>query len=128
MDMVGLLVFGAGLLWMGVMVHLVRNHVTKGGMGRNSAIGIRTRATTSSDAAWEAGHAAAAPLLTATCRAAYTAGALTWVSVPVLTLSGRATPAVVALPACGTVAVVVLLAVAAGRANAAARAAGDADG
>ncbi|WP_433546063.1 SdpI family protein [Streptomyces sp. CA-294286] len=128
MDVAGLFIFGAGLLWTGATVHLVKNHVAKGGLGRNAAIGIRTRATTSSDTAWEAGHAAAAPLLTATCRTAYAAGALTWVSVLVLVLSDSGTPVVVALPAGGTVAVLVLLSAAARRANAAARAAGDADG
>ncbi|WP_431695963.1 SdpI family protein [Kocuria rhizophila] len=40
-----------------------------GGMGRNSAVGIRTRATKRSDAAWQAGHAAALPVVRILCLA-----------------------------------------------------------
>ncbi len=35
----------------------------KGALSRNGAIGVRTKATTSSDAAWDTGHRAAAPIM-----------------------------------------------------------------
>lgn len=35
----------------------------KGALPRNGAIGIRTKATKSSDAAWDAGHRAAVPMM-----------------------------------------------------------------
>ncbi|CAL8900068.1 hypothetical protein KVA01_09990 [Kocuria varians] len=40
-----------------------------GGMGRNGAVGIRTRATKRSDDAWQAGHAAALPVVRVLCLA-----------------------------------------------------------
>ena len=40
-----------------------------GEMGRNGAVGIRTKATKRSDAAWRAGHAAALPVVRTACLA-----------------------------------------------------------
>lgn len=40
-----------------------------GGMGRNGAVGIRTRATKRSDDAWQAGHTAALPVVRILCLA-----------------------------------------------------------
>jgi hypothetical protein len=53
------LLFGIGLLPV-VCVPLTRM-AASGGVGRNSAAGIRTRHTQASEAAWAAGHAAALP-------------------------------------------------------------------
>lgn len=38
----------------------------KGSLPRNGAVGIRTKATKSSDAAWDAGHRAAVPMMRVT--------------------------------------------------------------
>ena len=40
---------------------LMRQVMTKGDLAPNSALGLRTKATMSSDRAWKAGHAAADP-------------------------------------------------------------------
>jgi len=44
----------------------MRRSVLAGAFGRNSAVGLRTRSTKSSDEAWERGHCAAAPWMLAT--------------------------------------------------------------
>ncbi|MFJ2744403.1 SdpI family protein [Streptomyces sp. NPDC087440] len=121
MDPVAGWVCGVGLLVLGASVHYLRKHVGTGagGVGRNAAIGIRTKATMASDAAWERGHAAAGPLLTATFRTAYVVGAVT-VLVTLVVGSGGS-PAVLAVPLTGFVAALGLLVAASVRANAAAR-------
>nr|WP_272919203.1 SdpI family protein [Streptomyces sp. SID8352] len=104
-----------------MLIHYVRNQVANGNIGRNSAVGIRTRATMSSDSAWEAGHASAGPLLAATFLTAYAAGALTLAVALAATLSGGGNPAVIAVPLTGYGAALVFLVAAAVKANAAAR-------
>ncbi|MGW1145326.1 hypothetical protein ACWD6I_09765 [Streptomyces sp. NPDC002454] len=122
MDPVAGWTFGTGLVMLAGAVHLVRNRVVGGGVGRNSAVGIRTRATTASDPAWAAGHAAAVPMLTATCRTGYAAGGATWAIGPAGAWGGAGGPAVLVVPLVGIVAVLALLAAAAVTADAAARA------
>lgn len=61
----------AVLLVMGVVFHLTYRAVTQESFVRNRAIGIRTRSTLASDAAWREGHRAAAPLLHATALVSY---------------------------------------------------------
>ncbi|MFF9839276.1 SdpI family protein [Streptomyces sp. NPDC013740] len=120
--------FAAGLAPLGAVVHYVRNQVANGGIGRNSAVGIRTRATMASDRAWQAGHAAASPMLTAAFLTAYLA-ALTCLALALaLTPAGSESPAAGIVAAAGLVAVLALLTAAAIKANSAARAAGDSDG
>jgi len=125
MDPVGGFVFGVGLLMLGVTIHFVSNQVASGDLGRNSAIGIRTKATMASDDAWEAGHAAAAPMLTVTHLTAYTAGAITLVIGVASTMTDVGRPVAIAVPLCGVGAVLTLLVMAASKANSAARAAGN---
>lgn len=61
----------AGLLVLGICVvagiaHYIRIATQRRILDRNAALGIRTRATSRSDAAWHTGHVAASPwLLTA---------------------------------------------------------------
>ncbi|MFI1302347.1 SdpI family protein [Streptomyces sioyaensis] len=127
MDPVAGLVFGVGLTMLGVMVHYVKNQVASGSIRRNSAIGIRTKATMSSDGAWEAGHASASPMLTVTYLTAYAVGAITLAISLALTLSDTENPAVIIVPLAGICAVLALLTAAAIKANSAARAAGRAN-
>ena len=59
-EAVGGVVIGTlGLLVAAAVVHLVTVQASRGGLDVNPAVGIRTRLTTSSPAAWVAGHRAA---------------------------------------------------------------------
>ncbi|MEU8892904.1 SdpI family protein [Streptomyces sp. NPDC048442] len=127
MDPVAGLVFGVGLLTLGLLIQYVKNQVVSGSIQRNSAIGIRTKATMASDAAWAKGHAAAAPTLTATFLTAYAVGAISLVTGVVMMVSDGRNPAVLVLPLCGLVVVLGLLVAASVRANAAARAVRDSE-
>ncbi|MEV8157238.1 SdpI family protein [Kocuria salsicia] len=49
------------------ILFMVTRMGASGEMGRNGAVGIRTRATKRSDAAWRAGHAAALPVVRIAC-------------------------------------------------------------
>nr|WP_272923896.1 SdpI family protein [Streptomyces sp. SID3343] len=124
MDPAGGLAFAVGLITLGAVIHYVKKQVASGSIQRNSAIGIRTKATMSSDNAWEAGHAAAAPLLTATYLTAYAAGAITAAITVAAKLSDIEKPAAIAIPVAGIAAVLALLSVSAVKANSAARTAG----
>ncbi|MFD0356811.1 SdpI family protein [Streptomyces sp. NPDC127110] len=115
--------FAAGLVAMGAVVHYMRNQVASGAIGRNSAVGIRTRATMASDGAWRAGHAAAAPMLTVAFLTAYAAAATSLALAAASASTGSGSPAAVIVPAAGTVAFLALLVTAAIKANSAARAA-----
>ncbi|MCX5205343.1 SdpI family protein [Streptomyces sp. NBC_00237] len=121
MEPVAVWVCGAGLLTLGLLIHFLCRQAGNGDLGRNAAIGIRTRATMSSDAAWNAGHAAAIPLLRATYLTAYATGAITGVLALAVPLGGIRAPAIIAVPLCALATVVMLLSVASSRANAAAR-------
>ncbi|MBH1938823.1 SdpI family protein [Streptomyces sp. AV19] len=123
MDPVAGLVFGVGLFTLGAMIHYMKNQVASGNIQRNSVIGIRTKATMSSDSAWEAGHASASPMLTVTYLTAYAVGAITLAIGLSLMLSDARNPAVLIVPLTGIGAVLALLTAAAVKANSAARAA-----
>lgn len=128
MDPTAGLGFAAGLVTLGGVVHHLRNQVASGAIRRNSAVGIRTKATMASDDAWRAGHAAAAPMLTAAFLTAYAAALTSLALALALALTDSGSPAAVIVPAAGTVAFLALLVAAAVKANSAARAAGDPDG
>ena len=49
------------------ILFMVTRMGASGDMGRNGAVGIRTKATQRSDAAWHAGHAAALPVARTAC-------------------------------------------------------------
>ncbi|SDC55633.1 SdpI family protein [Streptomyces prasinopilosus] len=127
MDPVAGFTFGAGLLTLGAVVHYMKSQVASGSIHRNSAIGIRTKATMSSDHAWQAGHASAAPMLTVTFLTAYATGALSLALGLALTLSDTENAAVVIVPSAGLVGVLGLLTAAAIKANSTARAVGHSD-
>ncbi|OON81724.1 SdpI family protein [Streptomyces tsukubensis] len=121
MDPVAGPVCGVGLITLGVLMHYVKDRVASGSIHRNSVIGIRTKATMSSDNAWSAGHAAAAPMLTVTYLTAYALGSITLAISLVFAVSDVENPAVIVIPLSGIGAVLVLLSVAAAKADAAAR-------
>ncbi|MCX5204975.1 SdpI family protein [Streptomyces sp. NBC_00237] len=127
MDPAAGLVFGVGLLTLGLLIQYMKKQVASGNIQRNSAIGIRTKATMASDAAWERGHAASAPMLTATFLTAYAAGAISVVLGVVMMVSDSANAAVIVVPLCGLVVVLGLLVAASVAANTAARAVGNSD-
>ncbi|MFI2241196.1 SdpI family protein [Streptomyces chrestomyceticus] len=124
MDPVAGLAFGVGLIMLGMVIHYIKNQVASGSIRRNSAIGIRTKATMSSDSAWEAGHASASPMLTVTYLTAYAVGAVTLALSLALSLNDSRNPAVIIIPLIGTGLVLALLTAATVKANSAARTAG----
>lgn len=78
-------IFGAmGLVVVGGAMLLIAGMGAKGSLARNGAVGIRTRATQVSDAAWQAGHESAAPVLRVTgllgllCAVALAVSAAVW--------------------------------------------------
>lgn len=121
MDPVGGLAAGAGLLFLATVLHLVRSQIDSGSFDRNSAVGIRTRATRSSDAAWTAGHQAASPLLMATALTGYAVGLISLlVAIGCMATDTQgAAPLIIALS--GDAVVIALLAFATSKANRAAR-------
>ena len=117
MDPVGAIVAAVGLLCVSGMVHLVRNQTVNGQLGRNSAIGIRTKATQLSESAWSAGHRAAGPWLLATALTGYAGGLTALVLSLALLATDAQSPVALIIALAGYVAVVVLLVVSAGKAN-----------
>ncbi|KUM31068.1 hypothetical protein AQ436_16230 [Arthrobacter sp. EpRS66] len=61
MDLTSTLPFIAGLVIITFMTTVMAPQMKSGKLQRNSAIGIKTRHTQSSDQAWEQGHLSAAP-------------------------------------------------------------------
>ena len=66
-DMVGALFSALTTPVVLLVLFAVTRMGAEGDMGRNSAVGIRLRATQRSDAAWRAGHAAALPVVKVSC-------------------------------------------------------------
>lgn len=62
MNLMGIL-GGLGLVMVGGSYLVVAKQGAVGLIGRNGSVGIRTRKTQASDAAWDAAHRAAAPLV-----------------------------------------------------------------
>lgn len=106
---------------MGIVVQLVGRGAASGSIDRNSAVGIRTKATQSSDEAWRAGHVAAAPWLSATAITAGGAGVVTLGLSIALLATGRENPAVLVVPLISVLIVLGLLVMSAVTANKAAR-------
>ncbi|MFC3232086.1 SdpI family protein [Streptomyces nitrosporeus] len=128
MDPAAGLVFAVGLLALGAVIHYVKNQVAGGKIQRNSVVGIRTRATMSSDGAWQAGHASAVPVLKATFLTAYATGATSLVLGLALSSGDAGNPVAFIVPAAGYAVVLALLIAASLKADAAARAVDRPDG
>lgn len=107
-----LLSAAAGLAAAAGVAHHIRQATMSGNLGRNSAVGLRTRITKSSDAAWESGHRAAAPWLLACAYAGYSSSALTIVFAALVAAGGFSGVGPMIVPALGFGAVVTILAVA----------------
>ena len=115
----------AGLLLMsGIMFHIVYSAVRSQDLSRNRALGIRTRATLASDAAWREGHRVAGPYVLAAALSAYTSAAL---CVAVATTTGGAGLLVGVSTGIGYLSVLVLLVIAGRVADGAARSVLDRD-
>jgi SdpI/YhfL family protein len=125
MDPAAGIVLGIGLLVISGVTQVIRAQAANGDLERNAAMGIRTRATMSSDAAWRAGHRAAVPWLHAATISGCAAAAVSIVSSALLlaTADESAGPMVVAL--LGWVAVLTILLVAVREADSAARSVDD---
>lgn len=61
MDSAGFVVLAATLCLAGLLVIVIVRQAANGDLPRNGLIGLRTKATRRSDAAWTAGHQAAIP-------------------------------------------------------------------
>lgn len=122
MDPLGGLVAGIGLLLLSGVIHAVRRAVAGGAVPPNSAIGIRTRATQTSESAWRAGHQAADPWLLAMAMCGYGAALLSLALALVLRLMSRDSPLPLIVAVLGFVVVITALVIAAAKADAAARA------
>jgi hypothetical protein len=106
----GALFFAAlGLLALSGLSHFIRSSIASGTLDRNSAIGLRTKATQSSDVAWVAGHKAAGPWLSACAGLGYLMGAATAVGALVTIATDSIHSSIWFLPAVGFAGVVVLL-------------------
>lgn len=104
-----LFVAAFGLLALAGLSHFIKNSVANGTLDRNSEIGLRTKATTSSDAAWTAGHKAAGPWLSACAYTGYLMGTATAAGALAAIATNSVHPLVWLLPATGFVGTVVLL-------------------
>ena len=61
MDPSGIVIGAVGLVMAGPVIYLVTRQASRGAIDVNSAIGIRTRTTKSSQETWEVAHRAALP-------------------------------------------------------------------
>ena len=113
----------AGLLLLAVVAGVIVSQVRQGTLVNNGVIGIRTPQTRASEAAWQAGHRAAVPLLLWTVRTAVAAAVLLLAATIVLPhLAPTTASGVVTVGAQVLFGLVVLLLLAAAwRANDAAR-------
>ncbi|MFN8074563.1 MAG: hypothetical protein U0Q15_03960 [Kineosporiaceae bacterium] len=110
MDAFALMMLSTGLLAMSGALLGVRALARRGQLDRLGPLGIRTKATQASEAAWVAGHRAADRWLLAAgaCGVAFTVAGIA--AAVALAVADRAGPAVMAVPAAGYVVVLALLA------------------
>lgn len=113
-----------GLVLLALVVVAMDRAIRGGSLARNGLVGFRTRATTSSDPAWEAGNAAALPVLRPAVVAALVAVAAAVVVALVAPPSAREGVGLAAVGA-GYAAVLGLVVIGGVRADRAARAVRD---
>ncbi|QBI52691.1 SdpI family protein [Streptomonospora litoralis] len=114
MDAAAVLVSAAvGVVLVAGAAHWIKYATANGRLNRNLWIGIRTGATLSSDAAWESGHSAAAPWLTACSYTGYAASAGAIALAVYAGTRGISTVAASLVALCAFVGVVVLVVIAA---------------
>lgn len=117
----GALFLCASLLSVSFLVLLLQRQIAAGTLERNSGMGLRTKATKTSDAAWTTGHLAAAPALLTSAVTGGVAGLVggTWAAT--LLASSSSSPAALIVAGCGYVAFLGLLSFATAKADRAAR-------
>ncbi|MCX5069002.1 SdpI family protein [Micromonospora lupini] len=121
MDRTADIAISAGLLILSGVLHFVMAQTRNGRLDRNAAVGIRTKATMSTEVAWHAGHRAAAPWLLGAAIAGYGSGILAVViSLGIGTAENR-TPAPIIIALSGYVVVLVVMLIAVSEANRSAR-------
>lgn len=89
------------LLVIAVVFQMMNRQVQAGDLSNNGAFGIRTKATRSSDAAWQAGHLAAVPAIRIAYRLAYAWFAVVLVLAIVLQATVKTSPLPFVLAAVG---------------------------
>ncbi len=115
------LLLGVTLLLLAVVFQTMNRQVQAGDLSNNGVFGIRTKATRSSDAAWEAGHLAAVPVIRVGYWLAYSWFAMVVVLAIVLQATVKQSPLPFLLAAVGLVLVLGVLVRAAVTANRAAK-------
>lgn len=120
MELTGVIPFMAGLLTITVVATVLAPSMRDGRLARNTAIGIKTRHTLASDAAWLLGHAAGAPALKTAALSGWVA-LLAGAVLCLLQLPGWA----FAATGLGYVAAICLVLLSARRANVSAKSAAD---
>ena len=108
MDTVGPVAVAVSVVLVGIVVRLITAQAADGHLDRNGVVGIRTRATTRSDAAWRAGHAAALPTIRVGALVGYALAAVTVGAAFVL--SGRPYALILGLVALGVLVVFIVVA------------------
>lgn len=117
MDPSGIVIGAAGLVMAGPVIYIVTRQASQGAIDANSAIGIRTRTTKSSQEAWEIAHRAALPWVLV---AALVSVATAVISVTTLVLAntvGSSEVAPVVVMVAGYVGLLVLMSIATSAAN-----------
>lgn len=107
-----LFIASTGIASVSGLAHYIEHASANGSLDRNSAVGLRTRVTKSSDSAWEAGHKAAGPWLLACAYTGYISIALAIVSAVFMAAGESLGPGVMILPAFGFIAISFILSVA----------------
>ncbi|WP_034238772.1 SdpI family protein [Saccharomonospora iraqiensis] len=120
-DVVGFAVFAGSLFLVAGLVHWIRNATRDGNLGRNFAVGLRTKVTLSSDAAWEAGHRAAGPWLVRAAWTGYAAGATAAVLAVARALTDTTPVIALVVPGAGMLAMLALIVLGCRRADSAGR-------
>ncbi|MEI7030934.1 hypothetical protein [Streptomyces pratensis] len=107
-EMGALLVAAFGLASLSGVMHLVKNSAANGTLERNSALGLKTKVTLSSDTAWASGHKAAVPWLAVCTWTGYFMGAMTAAGAVIAMAAGSVHSALWIFPITGFIAVVAL--------------------
>ncbi len=97
------LFLGVTLLLLAIVFQTMNRQVQAGDLSNNGVFGIRTKATRSSDAAWQAGHLAAVPAIRVAYRLAYAWFALVLVLAVVLQVTVKQSPLPFVVAAVGLV-------------------------
>jgi hypothetical protein len=124
MDVGGVVMGAIGLLLTGPLAHVVTKQASVGHIDVSSAIGIRTRTTTSSREAWQVAHRAALPWVSAAALLSVVTAVLSLTAVLLMGPVGVGALAPLVLLGTGYVGLLLLLSVATTIGGRAVRAAG----